>query len=80
MSEKKPHSRTGESLENFLITAEALDNMEKPVTDWEAGFLENILRSLRSGRRLTDKQGSVLERMAGKYLDEMGPPVRWRVE
>lgn len=45
---------------------EALDTMDREVTDWEAGFLESLKRQAFP---LTPKQYTVLVRMAEAYLD-----------
>jgi hypothetical protein len=46
----------------------ALDTMPREVTEWEAGFLENLLRQAYP---LTTKQHAVLVRMAEEYLDPL---------
>jgi hypothetical protein len=43
----------------------ALDTHERAVTDWEASFLESLLRQTFP---LTGKQRQVLARMAEQYL------------
>lgn len=45
---------------------QALDTMEQAVTDWEANFLENLLKQTFP---LTAKQRHVLITMAERYLD-----------
>jgi hypothetical protein len=44
----------------------ALDQMDQEVTDWEAGFLETLLKQ---SRPLSSKQLAVLVKMAERYLD-----------
>lgn len=44
--------------------AERIDGMEQEVTDWEADFLESILKSDRDP---SPKQAKVLEDMLSKY-------------
>lgn len=46
----------------------ALDTMEQAVTDWEAGFLESLLRQTYP---LKPKQLAVLVRMAEAYCDPL---------
>lgn len=43
-----------------------LDSLEHEVSDWEAQFLDSILRQRRA---LSDKQYAVVVRMAEQYLD-----------
>lgn len=50
-----------------LSTAEAIDGMEGGVTEWEMDFLDSILKQLRAGRALSQKQVDVLHRMSDKY-------------
>jgi len=45
-----------------------LDAMDQPVSDWEAGFLESLLRR-REKRPLSPKQQAILVRMAEQYLE-----------
>ena len=45
---------------------EELDAIHDPVTDWEADFIESILR--HKPRKLTAKQIGVIEKMKEKYL------------
>lgn len=45
-----------------------LDRMERPVTDWEAEFLDSLLKR-REKRPLSPKQHAVLVRMVEQYLD-----------
>lgn len=47
--------------------ADDLDNMRGSVTDWEADFLESILKRLDDGDWLSDPQFDCLERMHRKY-------------
>lgn len=56
-----------EASARHLETAEALDGMEEDVTEWEAGFLDSILKQLRAGRALSQKQIDTLCRMSDKY-------------
>ena len=46
----------------------ALDTMAQEVTEWEAGFLDNLLRQTYP---LTSKQLGVLVRMAEHYCDPL---------
>lgn len=46
----------------------AIDTMEQSVTDWEASFLESLLRQTYP---LTSKQHAVLVRMAEAYCDPL---------
>lgn len=52
----------------YLDILMKIDNGDKPVTDWEAGFLESLLS--RKPTWLSDKQINVIERMKEKYLDD----------
>ena len=45
-----------------------LDTMAASVTDWEATFLESLLKR-REKRPLSPKQQAILVRMAEQYLD-----------
>jgi hypothetical protein len=47
-----------------------LDAMERPVTDWEAAFLESGLRRLQAGQPFTAKQRLVVARMTEAYLED----------
>lgn len=51
-----------------LATAEAIDQAEEiSVTPWEMEFLDSILKQLRAGRGLSQKQIDSLNRMSDKY-------------
>lgn len=50
-----------------LAQAKALDEMEVDVTSWEAGFLDSIMKQLRAGRALSQKQIETLNRMSDQY-------------
>lgn len=52
-----------------LEMAEELDRMERDVTSWEAEFLDSILKRLRSGTALTERQAKTLQEMRWKYTD-----------
>lgn len=47
--------------------AHALDNMPVEVTDWEADFLENIMRLINDDMSLSEKQVDCLKDMYTKY-------------
>lgn len=44
----------------------ALDSMEQDVTEWEAGFLDSVMKQ---SYPVTAKQRTVLVKMAEQYLD-----------
>lgn len=46
----------------------ALDQMEREVTDWEAKFLESVMRQTYA---LTPKQRAVLVKLAEEYCDPL---------
>ena len=57
-----------ETVRRQLDQAEALDRMEDvDVTSWEAEFLDSVLKQLRAGRALSQKQIDVLNRMSSQY-------------
>ena len=57
-----------ETIRRQLDQAEALDHMEDvDVTSWEAEFLDSVLKQLRAGRALSQKQIDVLNRMSNQY-------------
>ena len=57
-----------ETIRRQLDQAEALDHMEDvDVTSWEAEFLDSVLKQLRAGRALSQKQIDVLNRMSSQY-------------
>jgi hypothetical protein len=49
-----------------------LDNLDQPdefeLTNWEADFLDSILKQNSLGRTLSDKQAETIRRLADKYL------------
>ena len=57
-------------IQSCLEVAQKIDGLEQDVTSWEADYLDSILKRLRSGVKLTEKQFQVLEGMAEKYLPE----------
>lgn len=61
-----PVGRPQDAALGALITR--LDGMRQAVTDWEAGFLESILRQMARQRPLTEKQRAIVQRMARQYL------------
>ena len=54
------------SADLYLSYVEALDAAEAEVTDWEADFLESLLR--RRPRFLSDRQRAIIDAMAERYL------------
>jgi hypothetical protein len=50
--------------------ARELDSMDRDVTSWEANFLESVMKALRAGRALSDRQKEKLDEMWDKYLGE----------
>ena len=57
---------TYKSADLYLSYVEALDAAEAEVTDWEADFLESLLR--RRPRFLSDRQRAIIDAMAERYL------------
>jgi hypothetical protein len=52
-----------------LSILDDLDNCDRSVSEWEADFLDSMLKqSERPGWSPTEKQAAILERMKGKYL------------
>jgi hypothetical protein len=47
-----------------------LDAMDRAVTDWEAGFLESMLRRQAKGYATTEKQRGVVARLCEHYLHD----------
>lgn len=49
-----------------------LDDLDQPeehtLTDWEADFLDSMLKLNRPGAMLTDNQAATIRRLADKYL------------
>lgn len=49
-----------------------LDNLDQPdefeLTNWEADFLDSMLKQNSLGRTLTDKQAETIRQLADKYL------------
>lgn len=54
-------------IDSQLAQAKALDEMEEGVTAWEMEFLDSILKQLRAGRALSQKQVEALNNMSSKY-------------
>ena len=50
-----------------LDQVEALDKMDANVTQWEGEFLDSLLKQLRAGRALSQKQIDTLNGMSDKY-------------
>ncbi len=55
------------AIESQLAQAKALDEMEVDVTSFEASFLDSVLKQLRAGRALSQKQIDLLNRMSNQY-------------
>lgn len=49
-----------------------LDNMDRQVTDWEADFLDSLLKCAENRPTWvpTERQATVLERMYRKYINQ----------
>ena len=49
-----------------------LDNLDQPdefeLTNWEADFLDSMLKQNSLGRTLSDKQAETVRQLADKYL------------
>jgi hypothetical protein len=62
---------TPSSLSPALVweVIDRLDHLERPVTDWEANFLESVLAKRDRFPTLTAKQLAIVVRMAEQYLD-----------
>lgn len=57
-----------EAVARHLATAEAIDRDEEiSVTPWEMDFLDSILKQLRAGRALSQRQIDTLNGMSDKY-------------
>lgn len=50
-------------------TIARLDQLDRPVTDWEAGFLDSVLKKRDRVSTLSPKQVAIVVRMAETYLD-----------
>ncbi len=59
--------QAAEANERHLATAMALDEMDDDVTEWEFEFLDSVIKQLRAGRALSQKQIESLNRMSDKY-------------
>lgn len=55
------------AIERQLAQVKALDEMDRDVTSWEAGFLDSVLKQLKVGRPLSQKQIETLNNMSTKY-------------
>ena len=65
---EQAESEARKAVARHLATAEAIDQDEEiSVTPWEMDFLDSILKQLRAGRALSQKQIDVLNRMSDKY-------------
>jgi hypothetical protein len=51
-----------------------LDNLDQPdefeLTNWEADFLDSMLKQNSLGRTLSDKQAETIRNLADKYLSK----------
>jgi hypothetical protein len=59
-----------EKKKTLLEMAKELDGMERAVTSDEAELLEEVLKMLKAGKRLSPAQASKIEKMDKKYLSE----------
>ena len=58
-----------EVLLHALAILNEIDNGDFEVTDWEADFIQSILRQSKQWTfKLSDRQKAVIERMEEKYL------------
>jgi hypothetical protein len=66
-SERKPPPENDEkSREEYLIAC-LKDEMDDPrFSDWERGFITSLTRQVSQGRKLSDKQKHILERIWDK--------------
>lgn len=53
---------------DYIELIKLIDKQPKPITDWEAKFIESILS--RGHTYLTYKQKTVIDKMAEKYLTQ----------
>lgn len=54
--------------EGYLDVLEDIDSGDYDVTEWEADFIESLLKTRPYA--LSDRQAAVIQRMALKYLGE----------
>lgn len=64
-----PVDALGALSKRHLEMATELDQMEEDVTSWEAGFLDTVLKRLRSGQALTTGQATKLEEIHEEHLE-----------
>jgi hypothetical protein len=57
-----------ETTDYYLEILREIDRSNIIVTDWEAGFIESLLK--RNPARLSDKQIAIINRMKDAYLTE----------
>lgn len=53
----------------LLEMAEAIDKMDADCSTWEGEFLESVLRRLRAGQGLSEKQEETLRKIHSKYKE-----------
>ena len=63
-------------MDELLELAQELDGMDRDVTHWEAGFLQNILNQLRAGTPLRQPQEAKLREIHEQYLGADATPPR----
>lgn len=54
--------------DHFMAVLFRLDTYPRAVTDWEADFLDSLLKQMGQGRNPSPKQRAVVLRMAQAYL------------
>lgn len=52
----------------LLEALQRLDSMSRAVSEWEATFLDSMLRQVKAGRPVSQKQRAVVQRMCAEYL------------
>lgn len=66
-SNKKPEQLTQEKSRDEYLIACLQDEVNDPrFSDWERGFITSLARQVSQGRKLSDKQKQILERIWDK--------------
>ncbi len=55
--------RQQKSREEYLVACLGQEVNDSKFTDWERSFIASLVEQVRQGRRLSDKQKEVLERL-----------------
>ncbi|MGH7767401.1 MAG: hypothetical protein ACREQP_08100 [Candidatus Binatia bacterium] len=60
---REPEKSQHKSREEYLVACLGEETNDAKFTDWERGFIVSLVKQVGQGRKLSDKQKEILERL-----------------